>query len=127
MSGRMSRSKGYRGEKQFRDMCADAELKCIWCAEDPDHPDVKVNGYRVEVKYRAGVPQSPYDWLHEKKADMVAMKRVSKTDKGREWLMVMPFHVFRDMQHRILELETLQEINESDMLEDEDADFRYGM
>ena len=112
MGGKASRRKGYIGEKEFRDLCAESELKCVWTNEDPDEADVRVNGMKTEIKYRKTVPKSCYDWLNQDKSDLLAMRRIGTKagDKGNEWLMVMPFHVFRDMQHRIFELETMIEI-----------------
>lgn len=95
MSGSTSRSKGYRGEKSWRDLCEQKGFNAKWLAEDPELPDTEVAGLSVEVKYRKSVPVSIYKWLTEKHADALAMKRVEgRGKKPRPWLVTMTSDLF---------------------------------
>lgn len=91
MSGKKSRNKGYRGELEFRKLVESYGLAVTWQAEDRIKPDINIEGILdCEIKYRANVPVSIYNWLNEKNSHMLAIKRVSMFDKGCEWLITMP-------------------------------------
>jgi hypothetical protein len=95
--GMTSRRKGYRGEKEIRDIISERLLTCVWQAEDPKKPDIRVENLDGEVKYRASVPQCIYKWLDEKHADFLAVRRISKTDRGKRWLAVCDMNLFLDL------------------------------
>lgn len=89
MSGRKSRNKGYIGEYKARKFLESKGFVVEWLAEDPSKPDLKVEGEYWEVKYRASVSKQIYDWLEEKNADCLMVKRVNKKDgRSYPWLLI---------------------------------------
>ena len=90
--GKANRLKGKVGERAFREMAKNNGLIVKWQAGDFNLPDVNLEGFDVEVKYRGNVPICVYQWLKEKDADMVAMKRVLRgRNEKQDWLVVMKF------------------------------------
>ena len=89
MSGRKSRNKGYRGELAARKFLEKKGFAVEWLAEDPSKPDLRVEGEYWEIKYRASVPKCIYDWLEEKNADCLMVRRVNKKDgRSYPWLLI---------------------------------------
>lgn len=89
MSGKKSRNKGYIGEYNARKLLEKMGREVTWQAEDPNKPDLLVDGENIEVKYRASVPKCLYQWLEEKGADTLMIKRVNKKDgRSYPWLIV---------------------------------------
>mgnify|MGYP003145743234 CR=1 FL=1 len=94
--GRGSKKKGYQGEYIFRKLCEKYGLIVKWHNEDPYLPDVSLEGHLGEVKYRGNVPKCLYDWLDEKGAHFLAIKKVKKEPGGtqNDWLIVMRWDLF---------------------------------
>ena len=100
--GKMSRSKGYRGEKAARELLKRLGYKVTWHNEDPDLPDLTAekNGIPLltEVKFRAGVPKTIYKYLNQDdSSDLALVKRVSNKDRGRPWLVIMDLDTFDEI------------------------------
>ena len=89
MNGKKSRNKGYIGEYKARELLKEMGYDPVWQSEDPKKPDLRVNWEDWEIKYRASVPKCLYQWLEEKGADVLLVKRVNKKD-GRSfpWLII---------------------------------------
>src|SRR3990167_9790325 len=86
--------KGKKGEYEFRKLCESKDFTPINQAEDRNKPDIRLGKYDIEVKYRESVPSKIYDWLKEKNADILAVKKISPSDKGNDWLFVMREDLF---------------------------------
>lgn len=97
MSGQKSKKKGYRGEYTWRKLCEKKGLETVWHNDDPRLPDMTVKGITCEVKFGYHVPSSLYDWLEEKKADILALRRNHKN-----WLVVMRAEMFFELDRRAL-------------------------
>jgi hypothetical protein len=122
MSGRKSRNKGYRGEKEFRDKMDKEGLHVVWQAEDPRKPDVSLENLDIEIKYRKSIPKCIYEWLEEKSADGVAMKRVEGRGKmSYPWVVCLRLEKFvsllaeikqshNDLEKLIAHMEELDEV-----------------
>lgn len=90
-----SYKKGYRGEKEMRELCEKQGFDVTWHNEDPDKPDLTFNGLTCEVKYKKSVPKSIYKWINKDKADCLAVKRVEGRGKApRKWLITMRLEDF---------------------------------
>jgi hypothetical protein len=92
------------GEYQARKLLEDMGYRVTWQAEDQKKPDLHVvvprGGKKEkalslpieqdwEVKYRSSVPKCLYDWLEEKDADALLVKRVNpKDNRSYPWLVV---------------------------------------
>ena len=90
MSGNKSRSKGLRGEYKARKMLIEAGHNVVWTSEDPLAPDLQVNGEGWEIKYQASIPIIFWQWLDEKKAKVLLVKRVRRGEKN-DWLIIRRF------------------------------------
>lgn len=96
MSGKRSRNKGYRGEYKARKLLERFGYDVTWQAEDPKKPDLRVSLPALgiveeswEVKYQAGITKKLWDWLEEKNADALLIKRVNNKDgRSYPWLVV---------------------------------------
>ena len=89
MSNGKSRKKGWRGEYEFRKMCEEAGMKVVWHAEDPNLPDLSINGGSCEVKFGSHVPKKFYKWLKDKNASLLAVRRVSSKERKLPWLLII--------------------------------------
>jgi len=97
-----SYKKGYKGEKDWRELCEKNGQEIIWNNEDPDYPDVTINHswkiLKSEVKSRKAVPKSIYKWLDEKDANILASRRVEgRGHPARDWLVTMRAELFFEM------------------------------
>lgn len=93
MSGKKSLRKGKVGEYKARKYLESLGHVVVVQAEDANAPDFRIvkgmyGGYNLdenwEVKYRSSIPKCLYDWLEEKSADALVIRRVNKKD-GRSW------------------------------------------
>ena len=101
MSGNKSRSKGKRGELEARKILAALGFLVEWTPLE-DKPDLIIlakkdkNGSYIklekpvhwEVKYQAGVPLCIYQWLEEKHAEALLVRRISKGSRSFPWLKI---------------------------------------
>ena len=100
MAGLKSLRKGKLGEYKARKHLESMGYEVVWTAEDPKKPDLEVKRNfidplrskeieRWEVKYQASVSKRFYEWLSEKGADALMIKRVnSKDGRSYPWLQV---------------------------------------
>lgn len=89
MSGRKSKNKGYRGEKEFADITGGKRVPLSGAVEGYSN-DVLLGDYRVEVKRRKDGFKQLYSWLEDDdKPDMLAVRADRKG-----WLMVVPLDLF---------------------------------
>ncbi|MCD5384868.1 MAG: hypothetical protein LRZ94_00950 [Candidatus Pacebacteria bacterium] len=94
MGGSQSLKKGKKGEYLFRKLCEKYGFNVVNQAEDKNKPDIRFEHLECEIKYRKNISKKLYDWLEEKQADILAVKRISKKDRNRDWLIVIPFEKF---------------------------------
>jgi len=96
--GKKSLRKGKRGEYLIRKLLEQHNIEVVNQAEDKYKPDIRIQYKDLsldgEVKYRSSVPKCIYDWINEKRADCLIMKRISSKDKGNDWLVVMRVDLF---------------------------------
>jgi len=101
MSGMKSRNKGKRGERFARKKLKELGYTVEWTAfeNEPDlwvrerhHPTtgdlIDILDEHWEVKFQAGISKKLWDYLDEKSADCLMVKRVKKGEGPYDWLVI---------------------------------------
>ena len=86
-----------KGEREFDLIAQENGCTVLRHNEDPDAPDMTLDDITCEVKYRSTVPKAVYDYLEQDGADVAAMRRISKTERGNGWLVVMRAGLFFEL------------------------------
>jgi hypothetical protein len=117
MSGRKSKNKGYRGEKEFADLTGGRRVPLSGAAahagEEFGNDVILPNGMKVEVKRRAEMEKTLYGWLldEREKPDLVAFRADHKP-----WIISMTLDQFaRLMNIEIAAKDLLNQMFEEDM------------
>ena len=95
-----SRRKGKTGElslvKKLKEYGYDVRRGVQYCGANGDADVVGIDHMHIECKFTANGHGSTYDWLEQAKRDakpdevpVVMHKKVSKQDRGNEWLVTM--------------------------------------
>ena len=100
-----SRQKGKRGElalvNRLKEYGFDVRRSQQYAGINHDADVVGIDGLHIECKYTANGHGSTYEWLEqairdkrEEEIPVVMHKKISKTDRGNDWLVTMSLDDF---------------------------------
>jgi len=94
MGGKMSKRKGYSGEKEFADLTGGKRVPASGAAAGFENDVWLPNGMKVEVKRRKEMEKTLYSWVFDEreKPDLVAFR----ADK-MPWIVSMKLEKFLEL------------------------------